>query len=637
MSYGKKDGKAFRLGFDVSGVTKTDVFALLDAVPSDDEDYLDGVMNDSDTEFVPLSFDADAAATDDIVESNINDDNTAGPSIREAVHLDAVVHSYVTEEPVIQEPVPTKKRKVKNPKFKPVDKFYWSSVMSNLKKAPPIHAKNPEQISFHFPTPPSTDPAAFFLEYCDYSPLCKNISRESIRYALQKGAEFDVLPREIEVFFSLIFFMGLVVRPSYRDYWRTDELGDPFVRDTMSRKRFEEILRFLHFNDNFDKQAEVDKCWKVRMLIDHFNYVYRRYTLDTREQSIDEHMIKFKGHHSAKQYIKNKPIKWGFKVWQRCDSRTGYLFEFSLYTGKKGRPEVGLGESVVLDLTESLEGSGTSIIADNYFSSPHLALKLYERGILFTGVTKPERKGMPTFRSTTEMQRGDSDIHFSSTQPMVVVKWLDNKPVHVVTTKVLDAEQGTALRRKKGKKEKVAVSCPSVIQYYNRHMGGVDLHDRLKVAYGVDRRSKCRFYLRLAFDFFDQCMVNSWIAYNDINKDAPLDSKEYRFAVAKGIVAGFSSRCRAVSLGKAKTRSKKLVVNDLQDDAPESSASPMLRTGLEDLHLPKALVARKRCCVCYKNGKDVKASFGCVAAGCTGGFCLNKERNCFFLHHAGRI
>ena len=45
-------------------------------------------------------------------------------------------------------------------------------------------------------------------------------------------------------------------------------------------------------------------------------------------------------------------------------------------------------------------------------------------------------------------------------------------------------------------------------------MGGVDKHDRLKVAYEVDRRSKTRFYIRIAFDMMDQLLVNANILYN---------------------------------------------------------------------------------------------------------------------------
>ena len=36
-------------------------------------------------------------------------------------------------------------------------------------------------------------------------------------------------------------------------------------------------------------------------------------------------------HHS-----KNKPTKWGFKMWSRCAPKTGYLHEFYIYTGRKG-------------------------------------------------------------------------------------------------------------------------------------------------------------------------------------------------------------------------------------------------------------------------------------------------------------
>ena len=31
-----------------------------------------------------------------------------------------------------------------------------------------------------------------------------------------------------------------------------------------------------------------------------------------------------------KQYIKNKPIKWGFKYRYRCDSKTAYVYRFYL-------------------------------------------------------------------------------------------------------------------------------------------------------------------------------------------------------------------------------------------------------------------------------------------------------------------
>ena len=81
-------------------------------------------------------------------------------------------------------------------------------------------------------------------------------------------------------------------------------------------------------------------------------------------QSIDERMIKFKGRH-MRQYIKSKPVKWGFKMWMRCGATSGYTYEMDMYVGKKIRIEVGLGENVVLDLTNSLIGTCCRIFMDN--------------------------------------------------------------------------------------------------------------------------------------------------------------------------------------------------------------------------------------------------------------------------------
>ena len=83
-----------------------------------------------------------------------------------------------------------------------------------------------------------------------------------------------------------------------------------------------------------------------------------------------------------KQYIKNKLIKWGFKVWQRCGA-SAYLYEFDIYTGRKNQPELWLGEQVVLQLTRSLQNSNVRIFYDNYFASPAFMYGVTEQWYLF--------------------------------------------------------------------------------------------------------------------------------------------------------------------------------------------------------------------------------------------------------------
>ena len=53
--------------------------------------------------------------------------------------------------------------------------------------------------------------------------------------------------------------MGISRLPAFRDYFRTDELGLRFVTNSMSRDRFSEMLRNLHFTNNIGEKARTDK------------------------------------------------------------------------------------------------------------------------------------------------------------------------------------------------------------------------------------------------------------------------------------------------------------------------------------------------------------------------------------------
>ena len=60
----------------------------------------------------------------------------------------------------------------------------------------------------------------------------------------------DVDADEMKKFIGLLFSMALVSLPSYKKYWSTDVLykNENFAT-TMSRERFESILRFFNFGE----------------------------------------------------------------------------------------------------------------------------------------------------------------------------------------------------------------------------------------------------------------------------------------------------------------------------------------------------------------------------------------------------
>lgn len=105
-----------------------------------------------------------------------------------------------------------------------------------------------------------------------------------------------------------------------------------------------------------------DKLYKIRPFIDGLKTKFKQYYSPTKEQSVDESMVKFKGRSSFKQYLPNKPIKRGYKIWVRAD-QYGYICDFDVYTGKeeatkRKQEELSLGEFVVRKMTKGLEQKG---------------------------------------------------------------------------------------------------------------------------------------------------------------------------------------------------------------------------------------------------------------------------------------
>ena len=175
------------------------------------------------------------------------------------------------------------------------------------------------------------------------------------RYATQKGPNFETTKDEMKTFLGIHFIMGINKLPFSEDYWSTGKcIGNEEIRNVTTGTRFQSILQNLHFSDNDNDDKTVKSC-KIRLVIKDLDKAFAESPPKSLFQSVDEHMSKFKGRLSMKQYITNKPITWGFKYWYRCDSETGYIYQLELYQGEKETWELSLGSSVVLVLCQVLK------------------------------------------------------------------------------------------------------------------------------------------------------------------------------------------------------------------------------------------------------------------------------------------
>ena len=88
-------------------------------------------------------------------------------------------------------------------------------------------------------------------------------------------------------------------------------------------------------------------------------------------------MVPFRGRNKFKQFVKEKPVKWGFKAFILADAKESYVYNWRLYTGKEGGQRcTGLAQKVVLELVEGLQYKGHVIYVDNYYTSLPLIKEL---------------------------------------------------------------------------------------------------------------------------------------------------------------------------------------------------------------------------------------------------------------------
>ncbi|GAA6227529.1 piggyBac transposable element-derived protein 3-like [Lates japonicus] len=184
--------------------------------------------------------------------------------------------------------------------------------------------------------------------------------------------------------------MGFIELPSVEDYWAM-ETRVPQVANLMSSKRFWLLKRVIHFNDNTQIPGTSDRFFKVRPLFSFLNNAFRREP-QTPKQSVDEVMVAYKGKTAGnlRQYIKNKPDKWGFKLFARA-SEDGFIHDMVLYQGKTTleahdvplMPEqkvLGATSQIVAVLASTMSSpTTTAIFADNFFTSMELVRYLRDQ------------------------------------------------------------------------------------------------------------------------------------------------------------------------------------------------------------------------------------------------------------------
>lgn len=421
---------------------------------------------------------------------------------------------------------------------------------------------------------------------------------------------------EMKKFLGLTFLMGLIRKPSMSSYWSTSPLmATAIFPAVMTRDRYLLLLRMLHFVDNGlalpRDHPECDRLFKIRPVLDHFVDRFSEIYTPGKEISIDESLVLFKGRLVFRQYIPSKRARYGIKLYMLSESRTGYVFNLRVYTGRDstidppGCPSTfGVSEKIVWDLARGLFNRGHHLYLDNFYTAVQLFKELFKVDTFACGTIRSNRKGYPKELVCKKLQRGQCSALRS--EELLAVKFVDRRDVYMLTTIHDESTSPVAVWGQIAEVRK-----PVCILDYNKHMGGVDRVDQRLEPYTAIRKSYI-WYKKLAIHLFHLATFNAFVVFKECSPASKLTFVQFQESVIGSLVVVEQASVPRVG-----------VVEDV--------------ARLKDRHFPDHIpptpskdFPTRRCRVCWRRGTRKETRMYCPECPSNPGLCVPA---CYRAYH----
>lgn len=455
--------------------------------------------------------------------------------------------------------------------------------------------------------------------------LISYLVEETRRYALfMNAADPNISTDEIKCFIGILFVSGYNNLPTKRSYWDSnDDMKNLAVLNAMRRDRFLQISRFIHFADN-TKINPNDKAWKIRPMMELLKRRCIENFVPEKQLAYDESMVKYFGRHSCKQFIRGKPIRFGYKIWS-LNSKDGYLVNFELYQGANPKANntydklFGKAASPLLILLDELPSEKKELryelFMDNLFCSPSLFSYLRFQGYSSIGTIRDNRmpKNCPitSKQNFAKKNRGSFETAVEKKDGLLFVRWMDNSVVTMISSSCGTKEISRVKRFSQQSKSNITIPRPRLIEKYNTFMGGTDQMDQNLGCYRIGIRGK-KWYWPLITWMFDVALQNSWILYKKVN-NSKISQLEFKREVAMVYLKRYQNPPKSAGRSSAPTQ------------AFDNRVSDSIRLDRIDHFVKQTDGNKKRRCA-MKNCKSIIRTM-CVK--CNVGLCIN----CFIPYH----
>uniref|UniRef100_A0A8C4T4J0 PiggyBac transposable element-derived protein domain-containing protein n=1 Tax=Erpetoichthys calabaricus TaxID=27687 RepID=A0A8C4T4J0_ERPCA len=248
-------------------------------------------------------------------------------------------------------------------------------------------------------------------------------------------------------------------------------------------------------------------------------------------------MVKYKGRLIFRQYMPDKPTKYGIKDFVLAEANTGFCLKVITYTGKHSfqRENCPLTTQVVLELLQGYEHLGHVVYMDNFYTSPELFMELQSRGIGACGTVRVNRRHMPLQLKPDrlKLKRGDNPV-FMRADNLVALAWHDVKRVTCLST-VHTNNLCEKQIRSKGNPAGRKLDKPVALEEYNCKMAGVDRLDQILGTYAYGHKST-KWYHTVYHRLREIALTNGFLLFKQANSDSTMTAADFRKKVVDSLL-----------------------------------------------------------------------------------------------------
>lgn len=298
---------------------------------------------------------------------------------------------------------------------------------------------------------------------------------------------------ELHAFFGLLIIAGHMksCNENYRVFWHPF-YGSKIFKATMGLTRFEQLLRFIRFDDKSTRSArrKTDKLCPIRTIWEKVTNNFKKYYIPSKNLTIDEQLMPCRCRCSFIQFMPKKPDKYGIKIFWICDSATAYPLQGLVYTGKNGENRtVDLAKTVVETLSESFHNTNRTITTDNYFTSFPLAQSLLSNGLKLVGTLKKNKTCVPV-EFLPDRKKEEGSTMFGFQRDITLVPHVPKVGKAILFLSTLHHSNNIIT-------DQVKKPISQINKHYNATKSGVDTMDQMVHEYKTKRKTN-----RWPFSFF---------------------------------------------------------------------------------------------------------------------------------------